>query len=145
MKFNKREKVLFNILIILVLVAINIYVIYKPMKEKERELRNTINKIEVSKKIVNDNNIKLNKKEDIVFTLENYLKSGATVNYIKKEKEEKNSMTLNINISGSTKPLTGLISNINSISSKIYLNDIEIFKLDEEIVECKMQITIYTV
>ena len=50
MKFNKRKKIFLNIFIIISFLIINIIFIYSPMKEKEEDLNNIINKIEVSKK-----------------------------------------------------------------------------------------------
>lgn len=144
MKFNKREKILFTIFIVSLIIVTNIVFIYKPMKEKKDELTNVINKIEVSKKLINKKDSSVAKKESVIFDIENYLKTDSTVNYIKKESVENNTITLNIKFSGINSSVTKLIENIDSISSKIYLNNIELYRADSETVECKMQITIYT-
>lgn len=145
MKFNKREKFLFSVLIAILLIAINTTFIYKPMKEKNDDLSNVINKIEVSKKILNSRDSTVVKKENIILEIENYLKTDSIVNYIRKESTENDSITLNINFKGTSYSVTKLIENISSIYKKIYLNNIELYRIDGENIECKMQITIYTI
>lgn len=145
MRFNKREKITLNISIIVVIILANMCFVYKPMKDKEQILKNNINKINVSKKIVNENEEGLNKKEDIVLTLEKYLKDRSVVNYIKKESESNENICLNVKLSGLSKPVTDSIINLKSIFTKVYLDNIEISKIDEENVECKFQVIIYIV
>ncbi|MGL4797464.1 MAG: hypothetical protein ACRC1Y_05505 [Paraclostridium sp.] len=144
MKFNKREKLLIVVFLLILTVSVNTYFVYKPMKDKEKELNNIVNKIEVSKKIVNEKISNEIKRENIIIDIENYLKKESIVNYIKKENEEDNNTTLNIKFSGLPDSVTGLIENINSISKNIYLNDIELYMADENNIDCKMKITIYT-
>ncbi|MGL5506696.1 MAG: hypothetical protein ACRDB0_02200, partial [Paraclostridium sp.] len=142
--FNKREKLLIVVFLFILTVSVNTYFVYKPMKDKEKELNNIVNKIEVSKKIVNEKISNEIKRENIIIDIENYLKKESIVNYIKKENEEDNNTTLNIKFSGLPDSVTGLIENINSISKNIYLNDIELYMADENNIDCKMKITIYT-
>lgn len=144
MKFNKREKILIIIFTVSATIAISTHYIYRPMKDKEKELKNIVNKIEVSKKIVNEKNSNIVKKENLIIDMENYLKKESVVNYIKKENEENNKTILNIKFSGISDSVTTLIKDINSISKHIYLNDIELYSIDENIIECKMKVTIYT-
>ncbi|MGL5714800.1 MAG: hypothetical protein ACRCX2_17425 [Paraclostridium sp.] len=141
MKFKRNEKILFNILTIGVILIINNLFILKPMEDKEKELINTTNKIEISKQIVSEKNTI--EKENIVLTLENYLKDNCTVNYIKKESEDNNNISLNIHLSGLPKPTIDIVSNMNKISPNIYLNNVEINKINEENIECEFKVTIY--
>ncbi|MGL5752833.1 MAG: hypothetical protein ACRCXT_20000 [Paraclostridium sp.] len=141
MKFKRNEKILFNILTIGVILIINNLFILKPMEDKEKELINTTNKIEISKQILSEKNTI--EKENIVLTLENYLKDNCTVNYIKKESEDNNNISLNIHLSGLPKPTIDIVSNMNKISPNIYLNNVEINKINEENIECEFKVTIY--
>lgn len=144
MKFSRREKILIIIFTVSTTIVINTHYIYKPMKEKSKELNNIVNKIEVSKKIVNEKNSNIVKKENIIIDMENYLKKESVVNYIKKENEENDNTILNIKFSGLSDSVTSLIKDITSISKHIYLNDIELYRIDENNIECKMKLTIYT-
>ena len=83
MKFNKRKKIFLNIFIIISFLIINIIFIYSPMKEKEEDLNNIINKIEVSKKLINENNSNKPEKENLILKIEEYLKSESIIYYIK--------------------------------------------------------------
>lgn len=144
MRFNKKEKFLIYIFFISIILMININFIYTPMKEKEENLNNTINKIEISKKILKEKDSNKINKENLILDIEDYLKSEAIVNYIEKENTDTNKSIINIKFSGIESSITNLINNIDSISNKIYLNNIEIYRLNEDNVECKMQITMYT-
>lgn len=144
MKFNKRKKIFLNIFIIISFLIINIIFIYSPMKEKEEDLNNIINKIEVSKKLINENNSNKTEKENLILKIEEYLKSESIIYYIKKESEEDERIVINLKFGGLSQSIIKLINNINSISNKIYLNNIELSRIDEKIIECKVRITMYT-
>lgn len=144
MKFNKRKKIFLNIFIIISFLIINIIFIYSPMKEKEEDLNNIINKIEVSKKLINENNSNKTEKENLILKIEEYLKSESIIYYIKKESEEDERIVINLKFSGLSQSIIKLINNINNISNKIYLNNIELSRIDEKIIECKVRITMYT-
>lgn len=144
MKFNKRKKIFLNIFIIISFLIINIIFIYSPMKEKEEDLNNIINKIEVSKKLINENNSNKIEKENLILKIEEYLKSESIIYYIKKESEEDERIVINLKFSGLSQSIIKLINNINNISNKIYLNNIELSRIDEKIIECKVRITMYT-
>ena len=144
MKFNKRKKIFLNIFIIISFLIINIIFIYSPMKEKEEDLNNIINKIEVSKKLINETNSNKTEKENLILKIEEYLKSESIIYYIKKESEEDERIVINLKFSGLSQSIIKLINNINNISNKIYLNNIELSRIDEKIIECKVRITMYT-
>lgn len=144
MKFNKRKKIFLNIFIIISFLIINIIFIYSPMKEKEEDLNNIINKIEVSKKLINENNSNKIEKENLILKIEEYLKSESIIYYIKKESEEDERIVINLKFGGLPQSIIKLINNINNISNKIYLNNIELSRIDEKIIECKVRITMYT-
>ena len=144
MKFNKRKKIFLNIFIIISFLIINIIFIYSPMKEKEEDLNNIINKIEVSKKLINENNSNKTEKENLILKIEEYLKSESIIYYIKKESEEDERIVINLKFGGLSQSIIKLINNINNISNKIYLNNIELSRIDEKIIECKIRITMYT-
>ncbi|MBP3930870.1 MAG: hypothetical protein J6D47_15080 [Peptostreptococcaceae bacterium] len=144
MKFNKRKKIFLNIFIIISFLIINIIFIYSPMKEKEEDLNNIINKIEVSKKLINENNSNKTEKENLILKIEEYLKSESIIYYIKKESEEDERIVINLKFGGLSQSIIKLINNINNISNKIYLNNIELSRIDEKIIECKVRITMYT-
>lgn len=144
MKFNKRKKIFLNIFIIISFLIINIIFIYSPMKEKEEDLNNIINKIEVSKKLINENNSNKIEKENLILKIEEYLKSESIIYYIKKESEEDERIVINLKFGGLSQSIIKLINNINNISNKIYLNNIELSRIDEKIIECKVRITMYT-
>lgn len=144
MKFNKRKKIFLNIFIIISFLIINIIFIYGPMKEKEEDLNNIINKIEVSKKLINENNSNKTEKENLILKIEEYLKSESIIYYIKKESEEDERIVINLKFGGLSQSIIKLINNINNISNKIYLNNIELSRIDEKIIECKVRITMYT-
>ena len=144
MKFNKRKKIFLNIFIIISFLIINIIFIYSPMKEKEEDLNNIINKIEVSKKLINENNSYKTEKENLILKIEEYLKSESIIYYIKKESEEDERIVINLKFGGLSQSIIKLINNINNISNKIYLNNIELSRIDEKIIECKVRITMYT-
>lgn len=144
MKFNKRKKIFLNIFIIISFLIINIIFIYSPMKEKEEDLNNIINKIEVSKKLINENNSNKPEKENLILKIEEYLKSESIIYYIKKESEEDERIVINLKFGGLSQSIIKLINNINNISNKIYLNNIELSRIDEKIIECKVRITMYT-
>ena len=144
MKFNKRKKIFLNIFIIISFLIINIIFIYSPMKEKEEDLNNIINKIEVSKKLINENNSNKTEKENLILKKEEYIKSESIIYYIKKESEEDERIVINLKFSGLSQSIIKLINNINNISNKIYLNNIELSRIDEKIIECKVRITMYT-
>ena len=144
MKFNKRKKIFLNIFIIISFLIINIIFIYSPMKEKEEDLNNIINKIEVSKKLINENNSNKTEKENLILKIEEYLKSESIIYYIKKESEEDERIVINLKFGGLSQSIIKLINNINYISNKIYLNNIELSRIDEKIIECKVRITMYT-
>ena len=144
MKFNKRKKIFLNIFIIISFLIINIIFIYSPMKEKEEDLNNIINKIEVSKKLINENNSNKTEKESLILKIEEYLKSESIIYYIKKESEEDERIVINLKFGGLSQSIIKLINNINNISNKIYLNNIELSRIDEKIIECKVRITMYT-
>ena len=144
MKFNKRKKIFLNIFIIISFLIINIIFIYSPMKEKEEDLNNIINKIEVSKKLINENNSNKTEKENLILKIEEYLKSESIIYYIKKESEEDERIVINLKFSGLSQSIIKLINNINNISNKIYLNNIELSRIDEKTIECKVRITMYT-
>lgn len=144
MKFNKRKKIFLNIFIIISFLIINIIFIYSPMKEKEEDLNNIINKIEVSKKLINENNSNKTEKENLILKIEEYLKSESIIYYIKKESEEDERIVINLKFGGLPQSIIKLINNINNISNKIYLNNIELSRIDEKIIECKVRITMYT-
>ena len=124
MKFNKRKKIFLNIFIIISFLIINIIFIYSPMKEKEEDLNNIINKIEVSKKLINENNSNKTEKENLILKIEEYLKSESIIYYIKKESEEDERIVINLKFGGLSQSIIKLINNINNISNKIYLNNI---------------------
>lgn len=144
MKFNKRKKIFLNIFIIISFLIINIIFIYSPMKEKEEDLNNIINKIQVSKKLINENNSNKIEKENLILKIEEYLKSESIIYYIKKESEEDERIVINLKFGGLSQSIIKLINNINNISNKIYLNNIELSRIDEKIIECKVRITMYT-
>lgn len=144
MKFNKRKKIFLNIFIIILFLIINITFIYSPMKEKEEDLNNIINKIEVSKKLINENNSNKIEKENLILKIEEYLKSESIIYYIKKESEEDERIVINLKFGGLSQSIIKLINNINNISNKIYLNNIELSRIDEKTIECKVRITMYT-
>lgn len=144
MKFNKRKKIFLNIFIIISFLIINIIFIYSPMKEKEEDLNNIINKIEVSKKLINENNSNKTEKENLILKIEEYLKSESIIYYIKKESEEDERIVINLKFGGLSQSIIKLINNINNISNKIYLNNIELSRIDEKSIECKVRITMYT-
>ena len=144
MKFNKRKKIFLNIFIIISFLIINIIFIYSPMKEKEEDLNNIINKIEVSKKLINENNSNKTEKENLILKIEEYLKSESIIYYIKKESKEDERIVINLKFGGLSQSIIKLINNINNISNKIYLNNIELSRIDEKIIECKVRITMYT-
>lgn len=144
MKFNKRKKIFLNIFIIISFLIINIIFIYSPMKEKEEDLNNIINKIQVSKKLINENNSNKTEKENLILKIEEYLKSESIIYYIKKESEEDERIVINLKFGGLSQSIIKLINNINNISNKIYLNNIELSRIDEKIIECKVRITMYT-
>lgn len=144
MKFNKRKKIFLNIFIIISFLIINIIFIYSPMKEKEEDLNNIINKIEVSKKLINENNSNKIEKENLILKIEEYLKSESIIYYIKKESEEDERIVINLKFGGLSQSIIKLINNINNISNKIYLNNIELSRIDEKTIECKVRITMYT-
>lgn len=144
MKFNKRKKIFLNIFIIISFLIINIIFIYSPMKEKEEDLNNIINKIEVSKKLINENNSNKTEKENLILKIEEYLKSESIIYYIKKESEEDERIVINLKFGGLSQSIIKLINNINNISNKIYLNNIELSRIDEKTIECKVRITMYT-
>ena len=144
MKFNKRKKIFLNIFIIISFLIINIIFIYSPMKEKEEDLNNIINKIEVSKKLINENNSNKIEKENLILKIEEYLKSESIIYYIKKESEEDERIVINLKFGGLSQSIIKLINNINNISNKIYLNNIELSRRDEKTIECKVRITMYT-
>ena len=144
MKFNKRKKIFLNIFIIISFLIINIIFIYSPMKEKEEDLNNIINKIEVSKKLINENNSNKIEKENLILKIEEYLKSESIIYYIKKESEEDGRIVINLKFGGLSQSIIKLINNINNISNKIYLNNIELSRIDEKSIECKVRITMYT-
>ena len=144
MKFNKRKKIFLNIFIIISFLIINIIFIYSPMKEKEEDLNNIINKIEVSKKLINETNSNKTEKENLILKIEEYLKSESIIYYIKKESEEDERIVINLKFGGLPQSIIKLINNINNISNKIYLNNIELSRIDEKIIECKVRITMYT-
>lgn len=144
MKFNKRKKIFLNIFIIISFLIINIIFIYSPMKEKEEDLNNIINKIEVSKKLINENNSNKTEKENLILKIEEYLKSESIIYYIKKESEEDERIVINLKFGGLSQSIIKLINNINNISNKIYLNNIELSRINEKIIECKVRITMYT-
>ena len=100
MKFNKRKKIFLNIFIIISFLIINIIFIYSPMKEKEEDLNNIINKIEVSKKLINENNSNKTEKENLILKIEEYLKSESIIYYIKKESEEDERIVINLKFGG---------------------------------------------
>lgn len=144
MKFNKRKKIFLNIFIIISFLIINIIFIYSPMKEKEEDLNNIINKIQVSKKLINENNSNKIEKENLILKIEEYLKSESIIYYIKKESEDDERIVINLKFGGLSQSIIKLINNINNISNKIYLNNIELSRIDEKIIECKVRITMYT-
>jgi ribosomal protein S8 len=114
------------------------------MKEKEEDLNNIINKIEVSKKLINENNSNKTEKENLILKIEEYLKSESIIYYIKKESEEDERIVINLKFGGLSQSIIKLINNINNISNKIYLNNIELSRIDEKSIECKVRITMYT-
>ncbi|MEG1132353.1 MAG: hypothetical protein RSD77_08535 [Romboutsia sp.] len=143
MKIKKLDKKLLSLTFIIIFIFVNFNFIYKPLKDKEKRLINQkkVIKILETDKVKNEQLI-IN-KQSLIIDVENYFKDICLVKYIKVRNIEKDFVDIEMCLNGEKSLLVERLVNIEKLSEKIFLEEMNISKVDENNIECSFKLKIY--
>ncbi|MBC6004198.1 MAG: hypothetical protein E7C86_00645 [Paeniclostridium sordellii] len=139
MKVKKIDKWKITVVIIVLLVFSNVILIYKPLNKKEERLLNQVKVIN----ILQDDKLKNEEcnenKKDLIINIENYFKDVSLVQYIKSS-NDKNFTKIELNVTGDKNSISEKLKNIDDLSKNTFLQEININRIDENNIECSLEL-----
>ncbi|MGL5642221.1 MAG: hypothetical protein ACRDDM_08130 [Paraclostridium sp.] len=143
MKIKKLDKRLLSLTFIITFIFVNFNFIYKPLQDKEKRLINQKKVIKILETDKVKNEQLIIDKQSLIIDVENYFKDICLVKYIKARDIEKDFVDIEMCLNGDRSLLVERLVNIEKLSEKIFLEDMNISKVDENNIECSFKLKIY--
>lgn len=143
MKIKKLDKKLLSLIFVITFIFVNFNFIYKPLQDKEKRLINQKKVIKILETDKIENEQLMIDKQSLIIDVENYFKDICLVKYIKARDIEKDFVDIEMCLNGEKNLLVERLVNIEKLSEKIFLEDMNISKVDENNIECSFKLKIY--
>lgn len=141
MKFKKIDKNLIYAFITIGIIILNIFLVYKPIKNKETRLLNQIKVIKKLEKEKLQDDKKYLKSENLIMEVDNYFKDSGMIEYIKSNQEE-GRYSIDVEVNGNKDLIVGKIMEMEKLDEDMRIENLCMKNIDGQNINCKLKINI---
>lgn len=139
MKFKKIDKNLIYAFITIGIIILNIFLVYKPIKNKETRLLNQIKVIKKLEKEKLQDDKKYLKSENLIMEVDNYFKDSGMIEYIKCNQEE-GRYSIDVEVNGNKDLIVGKIMEMEKLDEDMRIENLCMKNIDGQNINCKLKI-----
>ncbi|WP_373598916.1 hypothetical protein [Paraclostridium bifermentans] len=139
MKFKKIDKNLIYVFITIGIIILNIFLVYKPIKNKETRLLNQIKVIKKLEKEKVQDDKKYLKSENLIMEVDNYFKDSGMIEYIKSNQEE-GRYSIDVEVNGNKDLIVGKIMEMEKLDEDMRIENLCMKNIDGQNINCKLKI-----
>lgn len=139
MKLKKMDKNLIYAFITIGIIILNIFLVYKPIKNKETRLLNQIKVIKKLEKEKLQDDKKYLKSENLIMEVDNYFKDSGMIECIKSNQEE-DRYSIDVEVNGNKDLIVGKIMEMEKLDEDMRIENLCMKNLDGQNINCKLKI-----